>query len=62
MTKTNFAPNIGTESFNPLDAQTPDFELNSVEIDFSDLADDIGNPVSSQYKKSLSDDTIGSFF
>jgi RNA polymerase sigma factor (RpoD-like family) len=62
MTKTNFAPHVETEAFNPLDAQPQDFELNSVEIDFSDLADDIGNPVSSQYKKSLSDDTIGSFF
>ena len=62
MTKANFAPDVATEAFNHLDARPQDFELNSVEIDFSDLADEMGNPVSSQYKKSLSDDTIGSFF
>ncbi|MFM7438377.1 MAG: sigma-70 factor domain-containing protein, partial [Snowella sp.] len=62
MTKTNFVPNVTTKALNPLDAQPQDFELNSVEIDFSDLADDMGNSVSSQYKKSLSDDTIGAFF
>jgi hypothetical protein len=63
MYNTNFAPNVVTEVLNDLEAQPQDeLELSSIEVDFSDIADDMGNPIVSNYSKSLSDDTIGAFF
>lgn len=63
MYNNNFVTESISEVINTLEVQTPEnFNLNHVEVDFSDLADEVGNPVVSGYSKTSSDDTIGAFF
>ncbi|GBF79235.1 RNA polymerase sigma factor [Aphanothece sacrum FPU1] len=56
-----------TDSFTPEVLETLDFDhsendLQSIQVEFSELADELGNKYPAGYRKTMSDDTVGAFF
>lgn len=55
------------DQFNPTEMETAELEqteneLQAVEVEFSNLSDELGNQYPAGYRKTVSDDTVGAFF
>ena len=56
-----------SDQFNPTEMETAELEqteneLQAVEVEFSNLSDELGNQYPAGYRKTVSDDTVGAFF